>query len=147
MKGRSKRNLALLLCVAMTLNPLTVFAAEADVQPVPEVQEVQDAQAETAAEGDAQLIEAQNLAQSLAAEEENAVQEEPASEDEKPMVNAVPAAQVRTQDAPVRTRKTPEAKAAPAPVKRDKHQPIPQEKKLQKIVFFYDDHSFEVFVN
>ena len=73
--------------------------------------------------------------------------EEPASEEEKSVLNAVPAASVRTQDAPVRTRKIPEAKAAPAPVKRDKHQPIPQEKKLQKIVFFYDDHSFEVFVN
>ena len=73
--------------------------------------------------------------------------EEPAPEEEKPMVNAVPAAQVRTQDAPVRTRKTPEAKAAPAPVKRDKHLPVSPEKKLQKIVFFYDDHSFEIYEN
>lgn len=73
--------------------------------------------------------------------------EEPASEEEKPIVNAVPATPVRTQEVPVRTRKTPEAKVAPAPIKRDKHQPASPEKKLQKIVFFYDDHSFEVFVN
>ena len=73
--------------------------------------------------------------------------DEPASEEEKSVLNAVPATPVRTQDAPVRIRKTPEAKAAPAPTKRDKHQPASPEKKLQKIVFFYDDHSFEVFVN
>ena len=72
---------------------------------------------------------------------------EPASEEEKSVANAVPATPVRTQEAPVRTRKTQEAKVVPAPVKRDKHQQVFPEKKLQKIVFFYDDHSFEVFVN
>ena len=73
--------------------------------------------------------------------------EKPASEGEKSMVNVVPAPPIRAQDAPVRTRKTPEAKAAPAPVKRDKHQTASPEKKLQKIVFFYDDHSFEIYEN
>jgi len=60
--------------------------------------------------------------------------EESVPDEEKPMVNVAPVP-------PVRTRKA----TAPAPVKRDKHQPVPQEKKLQKIVFFYDDHSFEVY--
>lgn len=73
--------------------------------------------------------------------------EEPASEEEKSVMNAVPATPVRTQEAPVRTRKTPEAKVASAPVKRDKHQPASTEKKLQKIVFFYDDHSFDIYEN
>ena len=71
--------------------------------------------------------------------------EEPAPEEEKPVLNTAPVPTVRAQEAPVRVRKTPEARVAPAPVKRDKHQPVSQEKKLQKIVFFYDDHSFEVY--
>jgi transcriptional regulator with XRE-family HTH domain len=71
--------------------------------------------------------------------------EVPAPEEEKPVLNAAPVPTVRAQEAPVRVRKTPEARVAPAPVKRDKHQPVSQEKKLQKIVFFYDDHSFEVY--
>jgi len=71
--------------------------------------------------------------------------EEPAPEEGKPMVNAAPVPPVRAQEAPTRTRKTTESKVVPAPVKRDKHQPVSQEKKLQKIVFFYDDHSFEVY--
>lgn len=61
-----------------------------------------------------------------------------APEEEKVVENVIPVP-------PVRVRKTPEARVAPAPVKRDKHQPVSQEKKLQKIVFFYDDHSFEVY--
>jgi DNA-binding XRE family transcriptional regulator len=69
-----------------------------------------------------------------------------APEEEKPTVNAVPVPPVRVQEAPVRVRKTTESKVAPAPVKRDKHQPIvPQERKLEKIIFFYDDHSFEIY--
>jgi transcriptional regulator with XRE-family HTH domain len=71
--------------------------------------------------------------------------EEPAPEEEKPVLNAAPVPTVRAQEAPTRTRKTTESKVVPAPVKRDKHQPVSQEKKLQKIVFFYDDHSFEVY--
>ena len=36
-------------------------------------------------------------------------------------------------------------KPAPAPMKRDKNMNAVQERKLQKIIFFYDDHSFEVY--
>lgn len=36
-------------------------------------------------------------------------------------------------------------KPTPAPMKRDKNINAVQERKLQKIVFFYDDHSFEVY--
>lgn len=44
-----------------------------------------------------------------------------------------------------RTRK-PAPESRPAPARRERHVPAPaQEKKLQKIVFFYDDHSFEVY--
>jgi DNA-binding XRE family transcriptional regulator len=72
--------------------------------------------------------------------------EEPAPEEEKPLVNALPVTSVRVQEAPARTRKTTESKVAPAPVKRDKHQPVvPQERRLEKIIFFYDDHSFEIY--
>lgn len=49
------------------------------------------------------------------------------------------------QNQVVRTR----VKSAPAPNKRERtvgNVPV-QEKKLQKIVFFYDDHTFEVFVS
>jgi DNA-binding XRE family transcriptional regulator len=68
------------------------------------------------------------------------------SEEEKPMVNALPVTPVRIQEAPVRTRKTTESKVTPVPAKRDKHQPVvPQERKLEKIIFFYDDHSFEIY--
>ena len=42
-------------------------------------------------------------------------------------------------------RKSQEARQA-TPVRRDRRQPtVVSERKLQKIVFFYDDHSFEVF--
>lgn len=44
------------------------------------------------------------------------------------------------------TRKTAEPKQVAAPAKRDRRStPAPQERKLEKIVFFYDDHSFEVY--
>ena len=69
---------------------------------------------------------------------------------EKMPVNAVPARPVRAQEAPVRVRKSPEPKTvpAPAPAKRERHaNNLPQERKLQKIVFFYDDHSFEIYEN
>ena len=69
---------------------------------------------------------------------------------EKTSVNAVPARTVRAQEAPVRVRKSPEPKIvpAPAPAKRERHaNNLPQERKLQKIVFFYDDHSFDVYCN
>lgn len=39
------------------------------------------------------------------------------------------------------------AKSAPASSKREKSVNNVPERKLQKIVFFYDDHSFEVFTN
>ena len=73
--------------------------------------------------------------------------EEVVLEEEKSTVNAVPVTPVRNLEAPARIRKTPEAKVAPAAVKRDKHQPASTEKKLQKIVFFYDDHSFDIYEN
>ena len=54
--------------------------------------------------------------------------------------------QVPSPPAPTHTPVTrARTKPVAAPVKRDKHQPVAQEKKLQKIVFFYDDHSFEVY--
>lgn len=53
----------------------------------------------------------------------------------------------RQPEGRVRTRKTPDIKPLSASVKRDKFQPVTPGKKLQKIVFFYDDHSFEVFIN
>lgn len=52
---------------------------------------------------------------------------------------------VRAQETRTRVRKSSVPKPAPANVKREKHQPAPQERKLEKIVFFYDDHSFEVY--
>lgn len=70
---------------------------------------------------------------------------EPHPEEEKSIVNTRPVMPVRVQEVPARTRKTTESKVISAPVKRDKHQSVPQERKLEKIVFFYDDHSFEVF--
>lgn len=54
-------------------------------------------------------------------------------------------APVRTPTPQSRPRK-PASEPKPAPARRERHLPAPaQEKKLQKIVFFYDDHSFEVF--
>jgi transcriptional regulator with XRE-family HTH domain len=79
--------------------------------------------------------------------EDELVADNTAAEEEKVAENAVPVPPVRAQEAPVRARKTLESKVPAVPVKRDKHQPIPQEKKLQKIVFFYDDHSFEIYEN
>lgn len=38
-------------------------------------------------------------------------------------------------------------KPAPAPSRRERNQNVVSERKLQKIVFFYDDHSFEVYSN
>lgn len=75
---------------------------------------------------------------------------ESGGKEEKMSVNAAPARSVRAQEAPVRVRKSPEPKTvpAPAPVKRERHANNPsQERKLQKIVFFYDDHSFDVYCN
>ena len=54
-------------------------------------------------------------------------------------------APVRTPTPQPRPRK-PASEPKPAPARRERHMPTPtQEKKLQKIVFFYDDHSFEGF--
>lgn len=51
---------------------------------------------------------------------------------------------VRTQ--PARTRRTQEAKPASASLRRERHEPLSNlERKLTQIVFFYDDHSFEVY--
>ena len=77
--------------------------------------------------------------------------EEPQEELEKvPAPIVTPAQPVRVPVAPARPRKaSAEARPAPAPARRERHTPAapPQEKKLQKIVFFYDDHSFEVYFN
>lgn len=51
---------------------------------------------------------------------------------------------VRTQ--PVRTRRTQEAKPALASLRRERHEPLSNpERKLTQIVFFYDDHTFEIY--
>ena len=64
-----------------------------------------------------------------------------------PMPVETPAPPVRVPVAPARPRKaSAEARPAPSPARRERHTPAPpQGKKLQKIVFFYDDHSFEVY--
>lgn len=55
-----------------------------------------------------------------------------------------PAIPVRKQGTPAR--KSAEPKQAAAPVRRDRRTTTaPQEKKLEKIIFFYDDHSFEIY--
>lgn len=55
-------------------------------------------------------------------------------------------APVRVQTASPRSRKVSESR--PAPVRRERPAaPVTHERKLQKIVFFYDDHSFEVYSN
>lgn len=54
---------------------------------------------------------------------------------------------VSTPAPPTRPRK-PASETRTAPARRERHANAPtpaQEKKLQKIVFFYDDHSFEVY--
>ena len=52
------------------------------------------------------------------------------------------------QPAQVRIRKSSEPKSSPAPAKRDRRAAVgAQERKLQKIIFFYDDHSFEIYNN
>ena len=98
-------------------------------------------------------------------EEEPKMVAEPESQPEEVVPEVVaapvvaPAKPARVPAAPVRTRKSsaearPASVSAPAPtptpvptpVRRERHTPAPpQEKKLQKIVFFYDDHSFEVY--
>lgn len=51
---------------------------------------------------------------------------------------------VRTQ--PARTRRTQEAKPASASLRRERHEPLSNpERKLTQIVFFYDDHTFEIY--
>jgi len=78
------------------------------------------------------------------------------AEDEQDMdsvpVSASIPEQVEASVAPVRTStpqprpRKPVSEPKPAPARRERHLPAPaQEKKLQKIVFFYDDHSFEVY--
>lgn len=76
-------------------------------------------------------------------------EEAPESEvvtDPVPEVRPQPAVQTRPSVSAV-TRKVVEPKPVqtPAPVKRERRTVVPQERKLQKIVFFYDDHSFEVY--
>lgn len=61
------------------------------------------------------------------------------SEAEEQLPPAPPAARTQAASRPRRTQ--------PIPVRRDRHSAAPQERKLQKIVFFYDDHSFEVYCN
>lgn len=56
--------------------------------------------------------------------------------------------QTPVQPAQVRIRKSSEPKPSPAPAKRDRRAAVgAQERKLQKIIFFYDDHSFEIYNN
>ena len=56
--------------------------------------------------------------------------------------------QTPVQPAQVRIRKSSEPKPSPAPAKRDRRAAVGvQERKLQKIIFFYDDHSFEIYNN
>lgn len=63
----------------------------------------------------------------------------------EPVVASVsPVRATAPQPQPRPRKPAPEPK--PAPARRERHVPAPaQEKKLQKIVFFYDDHSFEVY--
>lgn len=69
---------------------------------------------------------------------------EPVKQPEMAVPTPAPAIPARKQVMP--TRKTAEPKQVAAPVKRDRRStPAPQERKLEKIVFFYDDHSFEVY--
>jgi DNA-binding XRE family transcriptional regulator len=91
-------------------------------------------------------VPVQNEAVIVESVEEEAVATQPVVEPESVPVSEAPSPAVRPQEAPIRVRKTSEPKPAPANAKRDKHQPVvSQEKKLQRIVFFYDDHSFEVY--
>lgn len=76
---------------------------------------------------------------------DNSTDKEEDSSEEEPFI---PQSMAVTNPAPVlnqgsRTR----AKSAPASSKREKSVNNVPERKLQKIVFFYDDHSFEVFAN
>ena len=90
---------------------------------------------------------------------EKAFQEEEPSDDEPdtvvtpvaeshPEPAEAPSESVRAAVVAPRPRKT-ASDTRPAPVRRERHAPAqstsPAEKKLQKIVFFYDDHSFEVY--
>lgn len=65
-------------------------------------------------------------------------------DDSTPTETDVPSSGVQTVAA--RVRKSSDLRQPQTPTKRERRltNPIP-EKKLQKIVFFYDDHSFEVF--
>ena len=61
----------------------------------------------------------------------------------------VPVSTVRKPESLPRPRK-PASESRPASSRRERHVSAPEsarEKKLQKIVFFYDDHSFEIYVN
>ena len=77
------------------------------------------------------------------------VEEQEEEPDAVPVPVVTPAQPARVPAAPARPRKaSAEARPVSAPARRERHTPAPpQEKKLQKIVFFYDDHSFEVYFN
>lgn len=77
------------------------------------------------------------------------VEEQEEEPDAVPVPVVTPAQPARVPAAPARPRKaSAEARPVSAPARRERHTPAPpQEKKLQKIVFFYDDHSFEVYSN
>lgn len=63
----------------------------------------------------------------------------------EPVESSIAPVRTPLPQAQPRTRK-PASESKPAPARRERHMPAPaQEKKLQKIVFFYDDHSFEVY--
>lgn len=68
----------------------------------------------------------------------------PVKQPEMSAPTSAPAIPVRKQGTPAR--KSAEPKQVAAPVRRDRRTiTTPQERKLEKIIFFYDDHSFEIY--
>ena len=82
MKYGLKRRLALLLCIAMTVNPMTAFAAELDVEPVQDILAEQAAEEQTAETMPEQApeAEAQQAPEEHQAPQAQQAQEMPAAE-------------------------------------------------------------------
>jgi len=99
-------------------------------------------------EGDMHTQQSQEELSELMEQTDN---EEDEQEDDMPVVAQAPVVppvvSVKTQAAPVRPRKpSSEDRPSPAPARRERHAPtVPPVKKIQKIIFFYDDHSFEIY--
>lgn len=116
-------------------------------------QEVQAVQASSeASDSDQHLSENSKMMQQTDLFDEYAAQDD--SEGDvvdaaaEPVMISQPLPTVEPVTVPVQQQVSrPRTKPASAPMKRDKNINSVPEKKLQKIVFFYDDHSFEVFVN